>query len=140
MKLQLTSLGNFVSVQEDIVSLRAEDASGSFGIWPGHADFLTVLEVGVVSWRHPDGHEQHCAVRRGVLRVQGGGTIEIATREAIVDDDLERLESTVLAEFHAREQAERSSRTEATRFELQALREMMRYLQPERGAGPGRRR
>jgi F-type H+-transporting ATPase subunit epsilon len=138
MKLQLTSLGDFVAVYDDVVSLRAEDASGSFGILPGHADLLTVLDIGVASWRHADGRERHGAVRGGVLRVLGGRTIEIATREAIVSDDLEQLESQVLAQFRAREEMERSAHTREQQLELQALREIMRYLQPEH-AGNGRR-
>lgn len=138
MKLVLTSLGSFVAVYDGLAALRAEDASGGFGIRPGHADLLTVLDAGVVSWRYPDGREQHCAVRSGVLRVRGGDTIEIATHEAILDDDLERLEATVLAKFRARDEDERNARTESNRLELQALREIMRYLQPE--AGPGARR
>jgi F-type H+-transporting ATPase subunit epsilon len=138
MRLLLTSLSSIVTVHDDIVSLRAEDASGSFGIRRGHADLLTVLDVGVVSWRHTGGHERYCAVRRGVLRVLSGSTIEIATREAIVDDDLERLESTVLKAFRMREEVERSTRTESNRLELLALREIMRYLQPDRVAGTWR--
>ena len=135
MKLSLTGLGNFAMSEDGVASLRAEDASGGFGIHPGHADLLTVLDIGVVSWVDQAGRTQHCAIRRGVLRVHGGDTIEIAAREAIVDDSLERLESTVLAEFRNRDEAERSSKTESQRLELQALREIMRYLQPERASG-----
>jgi F-type H+-transporting ATPase subunit epsilon len=135
MKLSLSSLGGMNLSHEDVIALRAEDASGSFGIRPGHADLLTVLDVGVVSWRYADGREHHCAVRRGVLRVHDGSAIDIVTREAIVDDNLERLESTVLAEFRAREEGERSTRTESHKLELQALREIMRYLKPERDGG-----
>lgn len=36
--------------RDDIVALRAEDASGSFGLLPGHVDFLTVLSPSVVRW------------------------------------------------------------------------------------------
>ena len=132
MKLIVTSLGTSITADDEVVSLRAEDASGSFGIRPGHADFLTVLDVGVISWLDADGREQHCAVRRGVLRVSGGETIEIVSREAIVDDDLERLESTVLAEFRQRDETEQVTRTESKRMELEVLREIMRYLRPER--------
>ena len=35
----------------DVVHLRAEDETGSFGILAGHADFLTALSVSVVTWR-----------------------------------------------------------------------------------------
>jgi len=41
----------FVVVDEDgVLALRAEDATGSFGILPRHADFLTRLAISVVSW------------------------------------------------------------------------------------------
>ena len=43
------------STMHDVVSVRAEDASGSFGILPGHADFLTSLAPSVVRWRRRDG-------------------------------------------------------------------------------------
>ena len=137
MKLAITSLAALAAVEDDIVSLRAEDASGSFGIRPGHADFLTVLDIGVVSWLNAVGHERHCAVRRGVLRMSGGKTIAIASREAIVDDDLDRLESTVLAEFRQRDEAERSGRSESQRLELQLVREVMRYLRPDNAGTVG---
>ena len=61
-----------VADHDDVVSVRAEDASGSFGILPGHADLLTVLTPSVVAWRHADGRPGWCAVRRGVLTVRGG--------------------------------------------------------------------
>lgn len=132
MRLVITSVGSFAVADDEVIALRAEDASGSFGILPGHADFLTALEVGVVSWRRREGRERHCAVRRGVLRVRAGRVIEIATREAVMDEDLGRLESTVLQEFRARDEVERSTRTESHALELKALREIIRYLQPER--------
>ena len=34
--------------------VRAEDVTGSFGILPGHADFLTVLAVSVLIYRRGD--------------------------------------------------------------------------------------
>ena len=137
MNLQLTSLGDFVQRFDAVVSLRAEDASGSFGVLPGHADLLTVLELGVVSWREASGRQRHAAVRGGMLRVSGGQQVQIATREAILSDDLEQLESTVLARFRAREEAERTAHSREQQLELQALREIMRYLRPERFAAEG---
>ena len=40
-----------VVVDEEIDTLRAEDASGSFGVLAGHAPFLTALTTSIVSWR-----------------------------------------------------------------------------------------
>lgn len=135
MPLLLTSLGTLVVDHEPIVSLRASDASGSFGILPGHADFLTALDIGVVSWRYADGREKYCAVRRGVLSV-AGGEVSVATRDAILDDNLEHLEQTALGAFRARDDAERHARTDSAQLELKALRELMRYLQPAHGGNP----
>jgi F-type H+-transporting ATPase subunit epsilon len=133
MRLLITSLGMIAVDAGDVVSVRAEDPSGSFGILPGHADFLTALDAGVVSWRRADGVEGHCAVRRGVLTVHGGKEVSVATREAVVDDDLDRLETTVLREFRTRDAMEQTARVETARMELQAVREILRYLRPGRG-------
>lgn len=40
--------------ESGVTSIRAEDASGGFGILPGHADFLTVLGASVLRWRGAD--------------------------------------------------------------------------------------
>jgi alternate F1F0 ATPase F1 subunit epsilon len=71
-----------VVVDEDADSVRAEDASGSFGIRPGHAPFLTALAISILSWKTA-GLERFCALRGGVLTVTGGSTVAIATREAV---------------------------------------------------------
>jgi F-type H+-transporting ATPase subunit epsilon len=52
MKLRITD-PTAILVDTDVRSVRAEDASGSFGILSGHADFLTALGVSIVSWRGP---------------------------------------------------------------------------------------
>ena len=116
-------------------SLRAVDASGSFGILPGHADFLTRLAVSVVSWTGPDGAAHFCAVRGGALTVQVG-RVSIATREAVTGDSLETLDREVLARFRADLDEERVEHVETTRLHLAAMRQMLARLQPKpRGAG-----
>ncbi len=60
-----------VVVDENVSSIRAEDASGSFGILDRHADMLTALEVSVLIYRDRGGREQFVAVRGGLLTVTG---------------------------------------------------------------------
>ena len=134
LHLKITSLGAVVVDEPSVLALRAEDASGSFGVLPGHADFMTILAIGVVSWRTHVG-QGFCAVRGGVLTVNRGKEIAVATREAIVGNDLEQLESIVIHEFEARDAAERDARVESTRMELRAVREIIRYLRPGRQPG-----
>lgn len=131
MRLQLTSLGE-VLADTEVLSLRAEDDSGLFGILPRHRDLLTVLKVGVLSWRSLDGRDHHCAVRGGVLSVEDGN-VSVATREGALDDDLERLEATVLAGYRQRQQQEQQARIGGHQLELRAVRQILRYLNPGRG-------
>ena len=61
----------------------------------------------------------YCAVRRGVLSVDAGRDIAIATREAVTGDDLATLDQTVLGRFRADIEAERTERVESTRLPAQ---------------------
>lgn len=122
-----------VVIDEDIAGLRAEDASGAFGILPGHADFLTALSLSVASWTDPAGVRRHCAVRGGMLTVAGGARVDIATREAVAGDDLATLDQTVLARFRAEDDAERTERTEDLRLQMGAIRRLVGRLQPRSG-------
>ena len=131
MRLRIVTPLSVAVDAPDVRSLRAEDASGSFGILPGHADFLTNLAISVVRWKGADGVPHFCAVRHGVLRVSGGQSVTIATREAVTGDVLATLDQTVLARFHADLEAERVERAEATKLQLNAIRQIMRHLRPD---------
>ena len=92
MRLCITTPLAVVIDEDGIVALRAEDATGGFGILPGHAAFLTSLAISVVRWTGADGTRRYCAVRRGVLSVTAGQEIAVATREAISGNDLTTLD------------------------------------------------
>ena len=132
MKLTVTTPLAIVVDKDDVAHLRAEDATGAFGILSSHADFLTALAVSVVSWRDERGEEHHVAVRGGMLEVHGGNAIAIATPEAVLGDDLHRLETQVLARFRRKLEEERAARTDAQRLYLAAIRQIVRFLRTER--------
>jgi len=130
-----TPLATIVEAQ-DAVHVRAEEPSGAFGILPGHASFLTVLEISLLTWRDTAGREHHVAVRGGVLRVSAGAVV-VATPEAVAGDDLRQLESEVLTRFRQQREGERAAHTESQRLHLAAIRQIMRLLRPEtRHAAP----
>jgi F-type H+-transporting ATPase subunit epsilon len=139
MRLLITTPTSVVVDQRDVVAIRAEDESGSFGILQGHADFLTALTFSVVSWRGAAPAQQFCAVRRGLLSVSAGNEVAIATRAAIVSDDLAQLERVILAQFREDFEAEQTARTDSLQLQMQAIRQIVRYLRPKRsgifGAG-----
>jgi F-type H+-transporting ATPase subunit epsilon len=131
MKLTITTPLAVVIDADDVASLVAEDSTGAFGIMPSHAPFLTALSVCVVSWCERSGRQHYCAVQRGVLVVKRGGDVNIATREAVRGDDLDRLQSDVLAHFTDELEQARTEHTEGTRLQLVAIRQMMRHLRPD---------
>jgi F-type H+-transporting ATPase subunit epsilon len=130
MRLRIITPLAVVVDEDGVLSLRAEDASGGFGILPGHANFLTSVAICVVSWTSGDGARRYCAVRRGVLSAAAGREIAIATREAIPGDDLATLGETVLGRFRADMEMERTEHVESTRLQLNAIRQIMRHLRP----------
>jgi F-type H+-transporting ATPase subunit epsilon len=140
MRLMITTPTAVVLDDSDVIAARAEDESGSFGILNGHADFLTALTVSVVRWHRADDRERFCAVRHGVLSVSRGREVAIATREAVLGNDLDHLERVVLAEFRQALEAERTARIESAKLQMKAIRQLVRYLRPDRpgvfGDGP----
>jgi F-type H+-transporting ATPase subunit epsilon len=137
LRLRIVTPLSVVIDEDGVLALRAEDATGSFGILPHHADFLTSLVISVVSWESNDGTRHHCAVRRGVLSVRGGQDIAVATREAVPGDDLATLDETVLARFRTDIENERTEHVENTRLQLNAIRQIMSHLRPDRRSGAG---
>lgn len=139
MRLVLTTPTRVVVAADDVRHVRAEDATGAFGILPGHADLLSVLSVSVVAWRDRGGHERYVAVRGGVLRVRHGRLVEVATREAVEGDDLRRLETEVVARFRAEAEEAAVERAGETKMHLAAIRSLYEYARGARGgpAGPG---
>jgi len=137
MRLRITTPLSLVVDEDGVMSLRAEDATGGFGILPRHADFLTSLAISIVSWKSKDEARHYCAVRRGVLSVTAGQDIAIATREAVTGDDLATLDETVLDRFRADTETERTERVQSTRMQLDAIRQIMRHLRSDGRSGVG---
>jgi len=140
LRLTIATPTQVVVDHVEAVSLRAEDASGSFGIHVGHADFVTLLTASVVQWQTAGGTDANaransnaktrhfCAVDGGVLVVSGGDTIDIACREAIPGDSVESLEAQVRRTRAAQLDAERRARVDQLRLHALAVRHLLRLL------------
>ncbi|MDT8326765.1 MAG: F0F1 ATP synthase subunit epsilon [Roseovarius sp.] len=126
-----------VVVDEDIEALRAEDQSGSFGILPGHAPFLTALAISIVTWRQA-GEDRFCALRGGVMSVGATSNVDIATREAVTGSDLATLDEEVLARFQSDADRERVEHVETMRLQFNAIRRMVSRLKPLSNSGGAR--
>ena len=136
MRLLVTTPMAVVLDRHDVRHVRAEDGTGAFGILPGHADFLTVLDISVIAWRDNAGVEHFVAVRGGVLTVRDGDFVQVATRDAMSEESLTKLDRSILDRFREDEAAEAQSRVSATRLHLAAIRQIQRYLQAGREPVP----
>ena len=132
MKLIIATPTAVMLERSDVQSVRAEDESGSFGILEGHTDFLTVLAISVLRWRDGGGKEHYCALRGGVFTVASGTEVTVATREAIVSEDIDHLEEVVLVRFREAAQAEGDARLAGAKMHMAAIRRIVQYLRPSR--------
>ncbi|MGA0585548.1 F0F1 ATP synthase subunit epsilon [Dyella sp. KRB-257] len=115
---------------DDVGAVRGEDASGSFGILPGHADLVTVLVPTVLRWQRAGGEKGFCALRGGVLRMSDGKELHVACRGAVHGDDLDTLETTVRTARADQADADRRARVEQMQLHARAVRTLLRYLRP----------
>ncbi|MEZ6002202.1 F0F1 ATP synthase subunit epsilon [Hyphomonas sp.] len=128
LKLTVTTPLQIILQEEAVASLRAEDASGDFGIKPGHTDFLTVIDAGVMRWRMTEGPWRYCALRGGIFSVTGGNEVRVACREAIVSDDLTSLRARVTTARKEALDESRRARAQGVKLYAHAVRRLMHEL------------
>lgn len=131
LAFQVTTPAAVLVDDKDVDAVRAEDASGSFGVLPGMADLLTVLPASVLRWRTAAGALRYCAVGGGVLTVSGGRLVTVACRQGRVGDDLGRLVADVERMREEEAEAARSARVEQARLHAEAVRHLMRHLRTD---------
>lgn len=112
-----------VVVRTAIGGFRAADASGCFGILPGHEDFQTLLTPGLIEYRPADGGTRYAAVDGGVLLLENG-RLQIATREAAIADTLDEVAAAALRMLGGRQAQEQAARAEFAELQAALLREV----------------
>lgn len=132
MKLLVTTPAQTVIASDGVDFISASDETGSFAICSGHADFLTRLTVSVLTWRDAQRQERYVALRGGVLRVTGGGLVEVATMEAKASDSLAELQDRLVELFRQRDREDDEERAAANRLHSAAIRQIQRVLRASR--------
>lgn len=132
MRLLVSTPSAVVLDADQVRRVRAQNGSGAFGILPGHADFVTVLAVSVLRWQDRDAVERYVALNGGVLTVRGGRDVAVSSREAVADDDLDRLERRVLGEMRREAAEETADRSRQSHLHLAAIRRMCGFLRAGR--------
>ena len=136
MTLTISSPLQIIQRAENVLSFRAQDESGGFGIMPGHVPLLTLLRACVVRWRHISGEWSFCALRGGILTVEDGRDIRIACRQGILGSDLAALESGAQSQLEAETEASRTARLQQARMHVQAIRKIILHMSDTGGPSP----
>jgi F-type H+-transporting ATPase subunit epsilon len=118
-----------VVLKTRIRSLQAADASGRFGLWPGHEAFVTILEPCIVVCRDETGHERFAAVDGGVLIVEDN-VVSIACREAVVADKLDEVADRANTMLRQRRLDERTARGEFAELQSTLIRQLKKAERP----------
>lgn len=126
--LDSTGSGRF----DEVTSFVGEDASGSFGILPGHERMMTALAVGLSRFRVGDDEWHYLALPGGILS-GGGDRLTLCTRRCLHDTDIRRM-GALLAELQQAEEGTLGGIRESLhRLEEEMLR---RLREIERGSEP----
>jgi F-type H+-transporting ATPase subunit epsilon len=112
-----------VVLKSRINGLTAADASGRFGLLPGHETFVTVLEPGLVVFRDEQDRERFAAVDGGVL-VLKAGHLSIACREAVVAERLEEVAGRAAAMIEERRLSEQTARADFAELQSTLLNQL----------------
>ncbi|MFA6162320.1 MAG: F0F1 ATP synthase subunit epsilon [Methylobacter sp.] len=107
-----------------VTSFVGEDASGSFGIQPNHARFMTTLIFGLARFRLATGDWQYLALP-GAVAYFNNNELTISTRHFLIDTDLERISSLLEQELIAEEEDLRATKESLHRMEQAMLKRML---------------
>jgi F-type H+-transporting ATPase subunit epsilon len=124
MQLEI-HVADAMMVQARISALRAADASGQFGLRPGHQPFLTVLVPCVLTYRTVNGREAYVAVDGGVLELETD-RVTVVTRDAVRAERLAEVADAAAAMLATRQATERTARAAFAELEASLLRELSR--------------
>lgn len=108
---------------EGVVSFVGEDASGAFGILPGHERMVASVVFGLARFRLPDEPWQYLALPGAVLHFTDN-ELFLATRRFVRDHDHKRISATLRQELATEEEKLAGMRDSVRKLEAQMLRRL----------------
>jgi len=107
-----------------VTSFVGEDASGSFGIQPNHARFMTTLVFGLARFRLGTEDWQYLALPGAVVYFNSN-ELTISTRHFLIDTDLERISALLEQQLITEEDNLHATRESLHRMEQAMLKRML---------------
>jgi F-type H+-transporting ATPase subunit epsilon len=106
-----------------VTSFVGEDNSGSFGIKPGHARFMTALVIGLARFRIGKDNWQYLALPGAILYFYDN-QLKISTRRYLLDSDYMRISQTLQQQLLAEEDKLHSMKESLHHMEEEILRRL----------------
>lgn len=115
-----------IAVDEQIARVRFDALDGSFTFLPKHADFVSVVVPGLVSFTPVDAPDKEVfmACDSGIL-VKDNATVLLSVRRAVVSENLEELSRTIAEEFKKDEENRKTVNAAMARLEVGLTRSVM---------------
>ena len=107
-----------------VTSFVGEDASGSFGILPNHARFMTTLVFGLARFRLGIEDWQYLALPGAVVYFNNN-ELTISTRHFLIDTDLQRISVLLEQQLITEEENLRATRESLHRMEQAMFKRML---------------
>jgi F-type H+-transporting ATPase subunit epsilon len=107
-----------------VTSFIGEDASGSFGIQPNHARFMTTLIFGLARFRLGT-EDWHYLALPGAVIYFNNNELTISTRHFLIDTDLERISTLLEQQLITEEENLHATRESLHRMEQAMLKRML---------------
>lgn len=107
----------------DVTSFVGEDASGSFGILPGHSRMMTSLVTGLARFRIGNNIWKYLAVPGAVLYFNNS-VLLLNTRHYLLDDDYMRISQALEQQLLAEEEQLRTMKDSLHHMEEEILKRL----------------
>lgn len=108
---------------DNVASFVGTDASGSFGIQPGRARIMTILDYGLSRFRTAEGGWHYLACPGAVLSF-ADDQLTVSTRRYLCDQDYERISALLAGQLAQEEDALRSVKDNLQRLERELFRRL----------------
>ncbi len=108
---------------DGVTDFIGEDASGSFGIRPGHTRFMTLLSIGLARFRCTDRPWQYLALPGALLYFEQG-RMQISARHYLLDTDHARIGRLLRERMAAEERELGAAKQSLRRMEEELLRRL----------------
>jgi len=112
-----------------VTSFVGEDASGSFGIFAGHARMMTSLVIGLARFRIDNQEWQYLALP-GALLYFHDNILTLSTRHYLLDNDYMRISEALQRQLLSEEENLHSMKQSLHRMEEELLKRMWEIGRP----------